>query len=272
MRCHVRPYFSSLWNIFFGMVLVLALTAEFAGQEMPRTGRANPMVQENVQRGLAQFQQTCGMCHGSGARGTGSGPSLVDSSLVRHDENGNLITKVIQEGRPDRGMPAFPALTTAQISDIVAFLHAKIVVSDSTSAVGPAGGYSLKRLLTGNAQAGKNFFDRTCTKCHATSGDLAGIARKYPPAELEARMLYPRVASETGVVSLPSGEKVKGQIAHLDAFDVAIVDAGGNYRSWPLRPGVKVELADSLGQHLALLHIYTDKDIHDLFAYLETLQ
>jgi cytochrome c oxidase cbb3-type subunit 3 len=254
------------------MVLVLALPAEFAGQEAPRTGRSNPMAQENAQRGMTQFQQTCAMCHGSAARGTGSGPSLIDSSLVRHDESGNLITKIVQEGRPDRGMPAFPTLTTAQITDIVAFLHAKIVISDSTSAVGPAGGYSLKRLLTGNAQAGLDYFDRTCTKCHSTSGDLAGIARKYLPAELEARMLYPRVAIDTGVVSLPSGERVKGQIVHLDAFDVAVVDAAGNYRSWPLRPGVKVELDDPLGQHLALLHTYTDKDIHDLFAYLETLQ
>jgi cytochrome c oxidase cbb3-type subunit 3 len=254
------------------MAVVLALPAEFAGQETPRMQRPNPMAQENVQRGMAQFQQTCAMCHGSGARGTGSGPSLIDSSLVRHDENGNLITQVIQEGRADRGMPAFPTLTAAQVADIVAFLHAKIVVSDSTSAVGPAGGYSLKRLLTGNVQEGKEFFDRTCTQCHSTSGDLAGIAKKYPPAELEARMLSPRVAAQTGTVTLPSGEKVKGRIIHLDAFDVAVMDAGGRYHSWPLRSGVTVELDDPLHQHLELLHTYNDKDIHDLFAYLETLQ
>jgi cytochrome c oxidase cbb3-type subunit 3 len=50
------------------------------------------------------------------------------------------------------------------------------------------------------------------------------------------------------------------------------MDAGGRYHSWPLRSGVTVELDDPLHQHLELLHTYTDKDIHDLFAYLETLQ
>ena len=55
-------------------------------------------------------------------------------------------------------------------------------------------------------------------------------------------------------------------------FDVAVVDAGGRYHSWPLRSGVTVELDDPLHQHLELLHTYNDKDIHDLFAYLETLQ
>ena len=214
------------------------------------------------------------MCHGSGARGGGSAPSLIDSSLVRHDENGNLIAKVIQEGRPDRGMPAFPALTAAQVADIVAFLHAKISVSDLRSAIGPAGGYSLQRLLTGNAEAGKRFFngEGSCAKCHSAAGDLEGVAKKYPPAELESRMLYPRLTSQTGTVTLPSGKKVTGRIIHLDAFDVAIVDAGGNYRSWPLRAGVTVEVDDPLRRHIELLTLYTDKEIHDLFAYLETLQ
>ena len=171
-------------------------------------------------------------------------------------------------------MPAFPTLTATQIADIVAFLHAKITVSDNRSAEGGAAGYSLTRLLTGNAEAGKQFFDGngTCTKCHSATGDLAGIAKKYPPAELESRMLYPHVTKQTGTVSLPSGEKVTGQIIHLDAFDVAVLDASGNYRSWPLRPGVKVELDDPLRRHLELLTTYTDKDVHDLFAYLETLQ
>jgi len=274
LRWHLNLHLSRLLGICLAMAFFLALHPDSAGQEMPRTRKANPMTNEDVKRGMAQFQQSCGMCHGSGAKGTGSAPSLIDSSLVRHDENGNLIAKVIQEGRLDRGMPAFPTLTATQIADIVAFLHAKITVSDNRSAEGGAAGYSLTRLLTGNAEAGKQFFDGngTCTKCHSATGDLAGIAKKYPPAELESRMLYPHVTKQTGTVSLPSGEKVTGQIIHLDAFDVAGLDASGNYRSWPLRPGVKVELDDPLRRHLELLTTYTDKDVHDLFAYLETLQ
>jgi cytochrome c oxidase cbb3-type subunit 3 len=231
------------------------------------------MAREDVARGMRQFQQSCGMCHGSEAKG-GSGPNLIDSSLVRHDDNGNLIGKVIREGRPERGMPVFASFTDNQVMDIVTFLHAAIEASDNRSAAGPAGGYSLKRLLTGNAQAGKQFFNGEggCATCHSISGDLAGIAKKYSPVELEGRILYPPVKTKTGVVTLPSGEKVNGEVLHLDVFYVAIRDAKGHYRSWPLGTGVKVELADPLHGHLELLSSYKDKDIHDVFAYLETLQ
>ena len=54
-------------------------------------------------------------------------------------------------------------------------------------------------------------------------------------------------------------------------FDVSLVDGAGNYHSWP-RGAVKVEVEDKLAGHRALLPKYTDADIHDLTAYLETLR
>jgi cytochrome c oxidase cbb3-type subunit III len=261
------------------LLLVLCFAAallslvSLSAQDIAIPGKKNPLASENAQRGMNQFQQSCAMCHGSEAKG-GSGPNLIDSSLVRHDENGNLIGKVIRDGRLERGMPSFSSFSDAQVADLVAFLHAMVEASDNRSAGGPARGYSLKQLLTGNVEAGKQFFngEGKCASCHSPVKDLAGVAKKYSPLELIARILYPPDQSQTGVVSLPSGEKVKGKILHLDAFYVAILDANGQYRSWPLEGKVKVEVEDPLEGHLKLLNIYTDKDIHDLFAYLETLQ
>ena len=108
------------------------------------------MKHENVQRGQAQYRQSCAICHGNEAMG-GVGPNLVQSSLVRHDVNGNLITPVIQDGRPDKGMPPFPLMDAAEISDIVAFLHARVEIASVVSSEGLAGGYPLQQLLTGNA-------------------------------------------------------------------------------------------------------------------------
>lgn len=70
---------------------------------------------------------------------------------------------------------------------------------------------------------------------------------------------------------LSSGKTVCGTLAYLDTFTVAIRDTSGWYRSWP-RDSVKVEIHDPLAVHRALLHKYTQADIHNLFAYLETLQ
>ena len=260
-----RPHRPLTHSLCLTFLLALSLSAAARAQ-------SNPMDKEDVKRGNDTFQQSCAICHGTGARG-GSGVSLVDSSLVRHDVNGNLIAPVVQEGRPDKGMPAFPTLTASQLSDIAAFLHARIVVTSSVESHGPVGGYQLKRLLTGNIEAGKQFFngEGKCATCHSPQKDLAGIANKYSPVELESRFLYPPVDLRTATISLPSNKRVSGRLVHLDAFYVAIVDEAGWYRSWPTH-AVKVEVEDPLSGHLELLSKYKDKDIHDVFSYLETLK
>lgn len=251
---------------------VLLLFVHASPQEVRKPGKANPMASQTVQQGMSQFKATCGMCHGPEAKG-GSGPNLLDSSLVRHDENGNLIGKIIREGRTERGMPAFSSLDDTQVGNLVKYLHAAVEANDNRSAAGPAGGYSLQRLLTGSADAGKQFFNGPghCASCHSPTGDLAGVATRYSPTELETAILYPRLAGKTCVVSLPSGKKVSGRLLHLDAFFVAIQDENGVYHSWPLKDHVTVDVADPLHAHRDLLNSYRDKDIHDIFAYLETL-
>lgn len=249
--------------IYFLCILAFAVRAP---------AQSDLMKHENVQRGHADFKQSCAICHGTDALG-GVGPNLVQSSQVRHDENGNLIAPIIQDGRPDKGMPAFPLMDSAEISDIVAFLHARVAVASVVSSEGLAGGYSLQQLLTGNSEQGKQYFYGAgqCATCHSPTGDLAGIAKKYSPADLESRFLYPPDDSVTATVALQSGKQLHGKLLHLDAFYVAILDRDGWYRSWPLQQ-VKVQVHDPLAEHLRLLSKYTDKDIHDVFAYLETLK
>lgn len=223
-------------------------------------------------KGHRIFEQNCSFCHGSDANGGGEGPSLIRSALVRHDESGNLIAPVIRNGRPEKGMPSF-SLSDDQIQAVVAFLHAQIAASDKRSAGLPPKDYSLKLLLTGNVQAGKSYFFGAggCSRCHSPTGDLAHIASKYAPVDLETRFLYPSGAKKTATVAMRSGETVSGTVTHLDAFTIAIRDTSGWYRSWP-RSAVNIAIHDPLAAHGALLRKYTQQNVHDLFAYLETLQ
>jgi cytochrome c oxidase cbb3-type subunit 3 len=201
------------------------------------------------------------------------GPNLIQSSLVRHDQGGDLIGPVVLQGRADRGMPAFPTLTSGDVSDLAAFLGSLVSAASVTSSSGLAKDKSLQQLLTGNAQRGKQYFNGAggCGGCHSPTGDLAGVAGKYSPTELQNLFLSPPVGKVTATISLKSGQRVQGQLLHLDPFYVAIEDEDGWYRSWPLAQ-VKVEVRRSLAAHTELLGKYTDKDIHDLFAYLETLK
>jgi cytochrome c oxidase cbb3-type subunit 3 len=220
-------------------------------------------------RGRTQFVQSCGFCHGADATGA-RGPDLVRSPLVAHDVKGEQIGQVIREGRPDKGMPAM-ALSNTQILEIAAFLHERAAEALRSSGV-PAH-YPVERLLTGNAQAGKAFFDGAggCSKCHAPTGDLAGVAGKHTPIELEARMLYPEGKHATAVVTLLSGEQIRGEVTHKDDFVIALRDGSGWVRSFR-SDRVKVELQDPLAAHRELLEKLTQADVHNLFAYLETLK
>jgi cytochrome c oxidase cbb3-type subunit III len=265
---------SRIFTLCLCLGLLPAASIQSNAQANPQAqaqAKTDPMAAPNVQRGKAIFQQSCAFCHGVGATG-GVGPNLLQSSLVQNQKYfGDAVVLVIQQGRVDRGMPAFPLLTNANISDILAYLHARIQVVESEP--GSNDNSSLKRLLTGNAEAGKLYFngEGKCSTCHSAMGDLAGIAKKYQPEELQGRFLYPPGHKDTATVSLVSGKQEKGKLLHLDAFYVAILNENGDYHSWPLRD-VKVQVKDPLRAHEELLHNYKDKDVHDIFAYLETLK
>jgi cytochrome c oxidase cbb3-type subunit 3 len=221
-------------------------------------------------RGQAQFKQSCSFCHGVAAGGGAEGPNLIRSALLRHDTEGDLVGPVIREGRPEKGMPALP-LNPQQVADVVAFLHVRLKETDRTSFGRP--NEDLKTLLTGHADAGKAFFLGAggCAHCHSPTGDLAGIATRVAPADLQQRFLSPPRKMRTAVVTLPTGQKFEGESVRTDAFHVAIRDRDGWFHSWPLN-GVKVHIDDPLAAHRALMLNLTNPQMHDLFAYLETLK
>ncbi len=237
----------------------------------PLKKQRRPPPPENAEaaRGQTQYTESCAFCHGADATGA-RGPDLLRSPIVAHDVKGDKIGEVVHNGRPEKGMPALP-LSDAQIADIAAYLHWRIAEGLSSSEV--PNGYPAEKLLTGNAQAGKAFFEGEggCTKCHSATGDLANVSGKYSAIDLEAQMLYPEGNFKTAKVTTKSGEVVEGKLNHLDEFSVAITDANGWFHAYP-RNEVKVEVTDKLAVHRALLDKLTQTQMHDLYAYVHTLE
>jgi cytochrome c oxidase cbb3-type subunit III len=221
---------------------------------------------DSVIRGKRVFESNCGFCHGADATGGNGGPDLVRSVLVNHDEKGNLIAPVIREGRISKGMPAF-SLSDTQVSDSVAFLHQRNRDARLRFT------YKIPNVAIGNAADGKAYFDSHCGSCHSVSGDLAGVGGKYSPDELQQRWLDPVSHKPARVtIVLPSGQSYSGDLQHLDEFSASLYDATGIYHSFNVSAEARVQVTEPLEAHHRLLRELSDRDLHNVTTYLETLK
>src|SRR6266540_425394 len=252
------------------------------GGRAPDYPERPPAPPEQVAHGQQIFRSNCSFCHGSDAKGGEKGPNLVRDQVVLRDQNGELITPIVQNGIPDQGMPKF-ALSAADITDIAAWLHSQ-PLSDR-------GAPTTLDILVGNARNGAAYFNGAghCTQCHSTTGDLAGIGTRYEPKTIQnlivsggsgrsfgrrsAGSASPNVPPRTVTVTPLSGQTISGDLDHISAFVVALREPDGTYRSFARHDSIpKVVVTNPLQWHLDMLPKWRDSDIHSLTAYLVTLK
>jgi cytochrome c oxidase cbb3-type subunit III len=244
-------------------------THEFLGLGTPPDPKA-------AERGGKLFAANCVFCHGAKATGGDTGPDLVRSTLVLHDEKGSLIGPAVHDGRPARGMPAFAAFTPDQLRDISEFLHLRVELAANR------GTYKISDVITGNAAGGQRYFntDGGCRGCHSPTGDLAHIGSRLSPADLQQAFLYPESrdrqndapAPPAVKITLASGQQFTGRLRLVDDFQVAFTDDQGQFHSVALNENTRVEIEDKMAAHRLLLDKYTDTSMHNLTAYLVTLK
>lgn len=234
-------------------------------------GQAGPYERQKVdpegaKRGRVVYSQNCINCHGALAKGTDTGPDLIRSSLLLRDRLGNELGPALKK------LPGHNAnLTAAQVTDLTHFLKEQIEANAKNRNPMQA-----PNVLTGNADAGRAYFNGPggCAKCHSVTGDLAGIGSKVEEAsDLQQRFLFPRRSKPLQVKVTPAGgPAVTGQLLRVDDFNVALRDAQGQFHDWKRTPAVQVEIDDPLTAHQTLLDVYSDKDIHNVVRYLESLK
>ena len=244
-----------------------------------------------IARGQQIYGGTCRLCHGADLRGGDmGGPNLLRSQLVLNDQNGELILPVVQNGRQTQGMPPMPPLNLPvdDVKAVAAYIHSVAATARGQGAP-PAGPEVELNIVVGDAAAGKAYFTSKCASCHSTTGDLAGIATRIAsPVELQNTWVggggrgggrgaaAPGASSRrdtTVVVTQPSGEKVSGRLVRVDEFLVLVGMPDGTTRSFRRVGDVpKVEITDPLDGHKKLWTTLTDKDMHDVTAYLVTVK
>jgi mono/diheme cytochrome c family protein len=230
-------------------------------------------------RGRRVYAAECIDCHGSHARGGPKGADLVRSEVLLHDRYGSTLGPFLLKGHPTQTTP--PAqLTKQQIEDLSHTLHQEVYNTLRAA-------LQIQNVLTGDPKAGAAYFngEGKCSTCHSPTGDLKGIGARMDPPTLQQRFLFPggggrggrggpsSAGSKVTVTVTPAGgQAVSGTLVAMDDFNVALRDASGAYHSFKRTPAVKVVKNDPLQAHHELLDKYTNKNMHDIVAYLETLK
>jgi cytochrome c553 len=143
-------------------------------------------------------------------------------------------------------------------------------------------------VLVGDARAGEAYFngEGKCSTCHSVTGDLAGYGKRFQPIDIQQRFVFPNTAGGRGrgrsagpsrqqvtvTVTEPDGTTTSGTLVGMDDFNVALRTSTGEYRSWTRTPAMKIVKTEPLAAHVELLDRLTDKAMHDVVAYLESLK
>jgi len=238
-------------------------------------------------RGRTVWAAECITCHGTQARGTDTGPNLVRSVLVLHDRCGSELGPFLKRGHQTQSGTPSGNIPAAGVVDLAHFLRERI---DDTLRSSPL--FDVQNILTGDAKAGATYFagDGGCTKCHSVTGNLAGIGSRLTPVNIQQRVLFPTPARGRGAgrgaggepapnpyaitvsVTPANGQPASGVLVQMDDFTVTMRDQTGDVRTFRRTPAMKVVTTDPLQAHRDLLNRITDRNLHDLVAYLETVK
>jgi cytochrome c oxidase cbb3-type subunit III len=253
----------------------------------PAPAPAAPLDPGAVARGRALFLDQCTACHGVDGRGAVQGGfDLSTSPIVAGDAGTVSFPEFLKTGRPERRMPPF-AFADAVVEDLFTFL--KSVRAEAVAAGRGRGGPMA--LVVGDPKAGEAYFNGAggCTACHSPTGDLKGIGARLPVAAIVGKIVLPRGSGgyppsyksppnpddppRTVTVTPVSGPAATGTLLFVTDFEVTLRDAAGVRRTFARNGDVpKVEIKDPIQWHIDKMPTLTDKDMHDLTAFLVTLR
>jgi cytochrome c oxidase cbb3-type subunit 3 len=264
------------------------VAAPAGGRQGGFTQYTRPLAsQEVLIRGKALYDNMCASCHQVDMRGTvdGKNPNLLRSGIALRDQKGELIGAAIKTHKPTLNLVD---ADTVAIAEYIHSVHATMGGQGSPPGRNPTN--VTLNVLVGDAKAGEATFKATCGACHSVTGDLRGIASKFPdPRALQNGWVSGAAGmfggggrggggSVPGIVTLANGTRLEGTIVRYDDFMVTITLKDGTRRTLPRNDGVpRVEERDPRRPHVdAIVKLAhddaTSKMMHDITAYLWTIK
>jgi cytochrome c oxidase cbb3-type subunit III len=278
---YARPV-SRCWFATAAAAVAAVIVADAQLNRVPAVDRAAH------DRGRALWAVHCVDCHGAQARGSEKGPNIIRSKTVNFDRSapqaGSVLGPFLKAGHPTQSGKPSASFTDEEVGALASFIRQRVNDTMRGSPVFVPGD-----ILVGDPRAGGAYFsgEGGCVGCHsASSGSLEGIASRIPEAvDLQQRMLFPGGGRGAGAapnrgnpnavrvtITPASGPQLAGALVEESEFHVTFRTADGAIRVVRKTPGLQITRTNPLQAHIDLLDRITDKQIHDLVAYLETMK
>ena len=228
--------------------------------------------------GQALYRGLCSGCHGGMGHG-GKGPNLTDDRWL-HGNKDEDLTRVIKNGVPGTTMKKLgESLKDDQIASIIRYVR---------SLAGAPGESNWKPYMAGDPKAGQQlFFDEkgkvACAKCHAVNrkGGHVGptldriAARRAPEFIMESIVQPSKFIDplfEAVVVATPEGKAITGLRINETNFSIQLREENGRFHSFMKRDLDAFRVLDKSLMPDNIAEQLTVKQLHDLFAFLMTLE
>jgi len=196
--------------------------------------RQNPVSKNSsdtaFREGVQIFAARCASCHGLDGHGSERAPDIATRRDVRKSSDAALL-RIVREGVPGTGMPAFRSLGNSKIQALVRHLR-------------NLQGRGAISVLPGSPKAGKVlFFGKACSDCHMVNGtggyvasDLSSYGRTQSAEEIRDVLTNPNKNLEqrtkTVVVTTLDGHTITGIARNEDNFSLQLQTMDGAFHSF----------------------------------------
>jgi cytochrome c oxidase cbb3-type subunit 3 len=211
------------------VLLLAVVTGCLVAQETNRTGeKAKQLSQSSSQPGRQTFESTCASCHGLDGKGGERGPDIATRAEVVRLSDAQ-ISKILQTGIPQSGMPAFAALGPAKLSATLS--HLRLLQGKSAAPTLPGSAVTGKDLFAGKAG---------CSDCHMVQGlggflapDLSNYGGSHSVRDIRDAILSANKRSGSrkalAKVTTKDGQVVSGLVRNEDNFSLQLQTLDGTF-------------------------------------------
>jgi cytochrome c oxidase cbb3-type subunit III len=201
----------------YALLLIFALTMSHAQTATRSAGRKT-------------FESNCALCHGLNGKGGEHAPDIATRPEIVSLSDSEILT-VLQEGKPEEGMPPFAGLGSAKLADILNYLRFLQGKSKTPASIA-------------NAEKGKEVFSGNggCSECHMIHGsggflgpDLSDYGASHSADTIRGAIASadkrPAIHKGLAKATTKDGRKISGLVRNEDNFSVQLQAQDGAFYS-----------------------------------------